>query len=357
MHIATNLGLSVEDFCRMCLKTKMLLSNVIGHAAELQYEKYLNNKQTKFTKAEVDVHYDYIVHGKREQVKRYEVASTNLNRVGVNLTQTHGDRSAQDAFYKVGAFDRLIICDLSLKQFFSRDFDQLPRHPEYPNHLKGRFTIERQFKSDDPFDYDFFKTMQHKNEFFPSAIEELREKYSLDYSNLLEKVCNLNLDEIDSLFSHENFRLITGAKGFAAEEHFNNFLENHGVNYYQDTNMYSKVDHWIGPTRIQVKFPNLRGCDETHWAVKTHKSHGSGKGELYTADVFDVLALFIGFEMDPTHDKYIPKSVRNEWLFIHIDDLEKHHEHQDCLKRVPKIQKSAYTINDIDYLRSIISDN
>ena len=91
--------------------------------------------------AETDKHYDYIVNNKRDQVKRYEVASTNLKRLGVNLTQTHGDRSAQDAFYKVNSFDRLVICDLGLNSFVIKDFEELPRHNKYPNHLKGRFTI------------------------------------------------------------------------------------------------------------------------------------------------------------------------------------------------------------------------
>ena len=143
MQIATKLGLSQERFCKMCLTTKMLLSNVIGHAAELQYEKFLINSKTQFKKAPVDKHYDYIVKNKKEQVKRYDVASTNLKQVGVNLTQTHGDRSAQDAFYKLGSFDRLVVCDLSLKKFLFKEFNEIPRHPKYPNHLNGKIKIER----------------------------------------------------------------------------------------------------------------------------------------------------------------------------------------------------------------------
>lgn len=351
MQIAEKLGLSQEVFCKMCLTTKMLLSNVIGHAAELQYEKFLINSMTPFQKAPVDKHYDYIVNGKKEQVKRYEVSSSNLKRVGVNLTQTHGDRSAQDAFYKLGSFDRLVVCDLSLKKFLFKEFNEIPRHPKYPNHLNGKIKIEREFKSDDPFDEDFFKTMKNANKKFPPALEDLRSKYNLNYSELLAKICNLSIDEIDGLFSEDNFRLITGAKGFAAEEHFNIFLAKHKISFIQDTNMYSKVDHWLGNLRVQIKFPNLRSCDENNWAVKTHKSHGHGVGELYKDDVFDMLALFIGFEMDEEVDKYLPQSVSNKWLFIPINELERHHEHKSYLKRVPKIPKNKYLTNDIDFLK------
>jgi hypothetical protein len=356
MNISKKLGLDLENFCRMCLKTKMLLSNIIGHAAELQYEKYLNERSIKFEKAETDKHYDYIVGNKRDQVKRYEVASTNLKRLGANLTQTHGDRSAQDAFYKENSFDRLVICDLGLKSFIIKEFDELPRHEKYPEHIKGRFTIERQFSSNENLDVDFFNTMKFKNMEFPDALENLRKKYNLSYSDLLQKVCNLTLDEIDSLFSPENFRLITGVKGFAAEEHFNIFLENNDISYKQDTNMYSKVDHWLGDTRVQVKIPNLRACDEEYWGVKTHKSHGSGIGELYKDDVWDILALFIGFKMDDS-SRYFPKSVTNEWIFIPMNETERHHEYSDYLKRVPKIKKNRYKTNDIDYLKSKICND
>tara|TARA_B100000902_G_C27281651_1_gene902103 strand:- start:984 stop:2057 length:1074 start_codon:yes stop_codon:yes gene_type:complete len=357
MEIAKKLGLEQEKFCKMCLKTKMLLSNIIGHAAELQYEKFMENSGILYEKAPVDKHYDYIVNNKKEQVKRYEVSSTNLKKVGVNLTQTHGDRSAQDAFYKEGSFDRLVICDLSLKQFIFRDFDDIPRNQKYSTHLPGKIKIEREFSSEDPFDIDFFNTMKNANKKFPPALESLREKYNLGYSELLSKVCNLSLEEVDSLFCEDNFRLITGAKGFAAEEHFNDFLEMHNISYEQDTNMYSKVDHWLDALRVQVKFPNLRACDNHNWAVKTHKSHGSGVGELYKDDVFDVLALFIGFEMDEKIDKYLPQSVSNKWLFIPMEELERHHEHREYLKRVPKINKNKYKINDIDYLKFKIRNN
>src|SRR6056297_2330202 len=144
MRIAEKLGLDDEIFCRMVIKTKMLFSNVIGHAAELHYEKYLRKKGISFEKAGTDEHYDYIVDGKKDQVKRWETASTNLKRIGANLTQTHGDRSAQDAFYKLGQFDRLVLFDIGFKRLKIIEDDKIPRHKKYPTHLIGKFSIERE---------------------------------------------------------------------------------------------------------------------------------------------------------------------------------------------------------------------
>ena len=47
MNIAEKLGLSIEHFCRMATTTKMLFSNILGHAAELHYEKFLNTAAKK----------------------------------------------------------------------------------------------------------------------------------------------------------------------------------------------------------------------------------------------------------------------------------------------------------------------
>ena len=356
MKIAQKIGLDTEIFCRMCIRTKMLLSNIIGHAAELQYEKYLNQRSIEYKKAETDKHYDYIVNGFRDQVKRYETAGTNLKKVSVNLTQTHGDRSGQDGFYNKKSFDRLVISDIGLTEFNIIDIKDLPTHPKYPTHIKGRFSITRNFNRSKKFEIDFFHAMGNKNTHFPEAIEKLRSLYNFSYTQLLEQICNLNINEIDSLFSDDNFRLITGVKGFAAEEHFNIFLEQNGIEYVQDVNMYSKVDHWLGKLRVQVKFPNLRACSSTHWGVKIHKSHGSGKGELLKKDMFDILALFIGFEMDLNYSRYFPKNVVNSWLFIPMEDIDEHHEFKGYLKRVPKIEKGKYLINDISYLKSKISN-
>ena len=77
MRIAKKLGLDRERFCKMVVITKMLLSNVLGHAAELHYEKALTKNNITFKKAPTDEHYDYIVNNKKDQVKRWEVESTN----------------------------------------------------------------------------------------------------------------------------------------------------------------------------------------------------------------------------------------------------------------------------------------
>ena len=69
MEIATKLGLTDEVFCRMVTKTKMLFSNVLGHAGELHYEKILNEKKTKFIKAETDKHFDYLIDKKKIQIR------------------------------------------------------------------------------------------------------------------------------------------------------------------------------------------------------------------------------------------------------------------------------------------------
>ena len=112
--------------------------------------------------------------------------------------------------------------------------------------------------------------------------------------------------------------------------------------------MYSKVDHWVNENiRAQVKIPNERANDENFWGVKTHKSHGHGQGELYKADAFDILALFIGFKMDEKISKYLPISVSSEFLFVPIADLEQHPEYPGYLKRISKISKKRYKLNDL----------
>jgi hypothetical protein len=352
MIIAIKLGLDPEIFCRMCLTTKMLLSNVIGHAAELHYEKYLIKNNLNFQKANTDEHFDYLVTGFRDQVKRFETESTNFNRIGVNLTQTHGDRSGQDAFYKLDSFDRLVIFDVGFENHHLIPIEDLPRHAKFSTHIDGKFKTLRSASLLSDFNKEFLSVMKVKNQGFPQAIEIFREKFNLGYSELLEKICNLSLTEIDSLFSTDNFRLVTGAKGFAAEEHFNVFLEKNGFNYRQDKDMYSKVDHWIGDLRVQVKIPNQRAVDANNWAFKTHKSHGSGVGELYENNAFDVVALFIGFEIDEDIDRYFPISVKNEFLFIPMKDIDEHPKYPGYLKRVTRFAKEKYKINDVTLLKS-----
>jgi hypothetical protein len=350
LNIAKKLGLETETFSRMCVQTKMLLSNILGHAAEVHYENYLRSISKTFTKAPTDEHFDYIVDGNRDQVKRFETSGTNAKRVGINLTQTHGDRSAQDAFYEINSFDRLVAFDVGFENHATFRIKDIPRHSKYPNHLCASFKFDRENYALNEFQSKFLNAMKVKNEEFPNAINSLINQNSWTYSVALEKFCGLDLGSIDELFSEENFRLITGAKGFAAEEHFNVLLEKEGISYRQDKNMYSKVDHWLGNKRIQVKIPNQRAVTDTQWAFKTHKSHGSGVGELYKVDSFDFVALFIGYEIDESKDKYLPVRVSNSFIIVPIEDIEQHPNHPGYLKRVTTFPKDKYKVNDLSLL-------
>jgi len=357
MNIAKKIGLDVEIFCRMVITTKMLFSNVLGHVAELHYEKYLKKKGIDFKKAPTDKHYDYIVKGERDQVKRFESMSTNKDFIGVNLVQTHGNRHGPDAFYKINSFDRLVAIDADFDDIIIVKVGDIPRNKKYKDRLVGRYKISREKKWKlTKFGLDFLNALNVKNYGFPDAIEKLRKKYNLSYKNLLEKCCRLSLKEIDSLFSNENFRLITGAKGFAAEEHFNVFLDKNKIPYEQDKGMYSKIDHWVGKkrVRVQVKIPNLRSTNKDHWGVKTHKSHGHKELELYKADEFDLIVLFVGFKMDESKSKYFPVSVKEQFIFIPVSDLERHPDYPDRLKRINKIKKDKYKINDISIIERFI---
>ncbi len=333
MKISHDLGLTETQFCRMAITVKMLFSNILGHAAERQYEKALKNKDIRFTKAPTDTHYDYLVGKERQQVKRFESASTDSNFIGVNLTKTHGDRSGADAFYKIIDFDKLILFDVGLSNYIKVNVKDIPKNPKYQKRLIGSYKIKRK-RILKGFNLDFLSAMKIHNKLFPEAIESLKKKYNLGYKELLERSCNLSLTEIDALFSKENFRLITGAKGFAAEERLKFLLEKNGLEFKQNTDMYSKIDIWVKDKRVQVKTPNERANTETHWGVKLHKSHGHGLGELCPVDAFDILALFVGGKN------------QNSFVFVPIFDLDKYPGHPEYLKRIGKIQKKKYRIND-----------
>lgn len=352
MEIATKLGLTDEVFCRMVTKTKMLFSNVLGHAGELHYEKILNEKKIKFIKVETDKHYDYLVDNKKIQIKRFETASTNEKFLGVNLTQTHGDRSGKGNFYKKTDFDELVIFDVLFNKYKNISTKQITTNKKFNDCLEGRYKIKRTNKdllSKD--ELDFLESFKQKNKLFPDAIENFRNRLKLSYVELLEYSCSLDKNEIDSLFSIDNFRLVVGAKGFAAEEHFNVLLDKNNIPYTQDKDMYSKVDHWVNnKIRIQVKIPHLKSVDHNKWAFKTHKSHGAKEKELYKKNEFDYVALFIGFKMDETKDKYLPVDVSNEFIIIPMTDLDEHPDYPGHLKRVSKFDKKKYMVNDLSLI-------
>jgi hypothetical protein len=272
--------------------------------------------------------------------------------LGINLTKTHGDRSGVGGCYKINDFDTLVFYDVDFLNPYFAKVVEIPLNKKDSGRLSSKYKIIRPDERKlNLFYSDFLKIMKMKNEKFHVAIEEFRKKEGLSYKELLEKVCNLNFEEIDSLFCDENFRLIVGVKGFAAEEYFNVFLDTNKIPYLQIKDMYSKVDHLVKEKiRVQVKTIHSRSTNKDYWGFKTHKSHGSGVGELYKDDHFDFIALFVGNEMDESHSKYFPKSVVNQFILIPISDLERHPNHPGYLKRVSKVLKSKYTVNDITVL-------
>lgn len=354
MRIAKALGLNDEQFCKIMVKTKMFgMVAVLGHSAEIRYEKYLTSQNIKFTKASNDQHYDYIVNKQKNQVKRYETSRTTLCKLTANLTKTHGNRSGAGTgsnYFKID-FNNLVILDID-GSFHTINVDDINSHKTRPTQLAGSYTVERNVTVS-PFQKDFLEALKQKNELFPPAIEQLRTKYKISsYATLWKKISELTLDETDSLFSVENFRLITAAKGFAAEEHFNMFLTKKGIKYKQNIGMYAKSDHTISGVGVQVKTTYPNGTTSKKWAFKTHKSHGHGEGELYKNDAFDVVAVFVGYEpqekakLKDLKDRYTPTSTKPKFIFIPISEIDEHPNHPGYLKRVTTVPKDRYTIND-----------
>jgi len=355
MKIAEKLGLEDEIFCRMILTTKMLFSNVMGHVAELHYEKFLKKADIDFNKAKTDVPFDYIVNGEKNQVKRWKTASTNTKSIAVDLTKTHGKRKNNaDKFYKKTDFDNLVMFDVGFTRYKTINCKDISQNKKYPDRLPRSFRTIRTDDNDklSKFELEFLKTIKQTNTFYPRAIKSFRKEKKLTYLQLLEKCCNLTIKEIDSVFSADNFRLITGAKGFAAEEHFNCFLDEQKIPKKQEEAMYSKIDHWVyGNIGVQVKILNKGGDRKDYWTVSTHKSHGTGEDALFSDDRFDVLALFIGYKIDEEVCKYTPVSVSREFIFVPINELEQHHKYPGYLKRTSKISKDKYKINDISNIK------
>lgn len=354
MQISNALGLNSEQFCKIMVKTKMFgMVAVLGHTAEIRYEKFLSSQNIQFTKASNDEHYDYIVDGQRNQVKRFESQRTTSSKLAANLTKTHGNRSGKgtgNVYFKTD-FDNLVILDVN-GSFHLVPVDNIAEHKTRSSQLSGSHIIKRELNASS-FQIDFLETLKQKNKQFPPAIERLKAKYNIPtYTELWEKISGLTLDETDSLFSVENFRLITAAKGFAAEEHFNMFLEQNNISYTQNIGMYAKSDHVINGVGFQVKTTYPNGTTGTHWAFKTHKSHGHGVGELYANNAFDVVAVFVGYEpqekdkLKNLKDRYTPTSTKTKFIFIPITDLEEHPDYPGYLKRVSKVAKCRYTIND-----------
>ena len=57
--------------------------------------------------------------------------------------------------------------------------------------------------------------------------------------------------------------------------------------------------------------------------------------------------------MDKKVSKYLPVSVTTEFLFVPITDLEQHPKYPGYLKRISKIRKTRYKINDTSILKDL----
>jgi len=350
MRFAEKLGLKDENFCRMTFKTKMFLSNVLGHVAELHYEKLKPNA----IKAESDVPYDFILNNKTIQVKRWAQDGTDEEDIAVNLTKTHGQRRGLGNYYKRSDFNILAIFDVGFTRCFEIESNDIPQNKNYLECLPGSFKKQRIEENEklSQFEKEFLEVQKQVNTAFPYAIEKFREKQGLTYLQLLEKCCNLEINDIDRVFSAENFRLITGGKGFAAEEHLKTLFDQHKIRYEHMKNMYSEFDFLVnGDIRVQVKIPNKIKNTINGWKVSTHKSHGSEEEEktstLYSIDRFDILALFIGYKIDEKICEYTPSSVDLKFIFIPISNLEQHPIYPGYLKRQVNIKNNVYQINDL----------
>ena len=89
MNFAGRLGLTDEEFCEVMISVKMFgMVPVLGHAAELKYEKHLKSQNIVFNKAGNHEHFDYEIGGKRYQVKRFESAGTTIKSEGFEITTT-----------------------------------------------------------------------------------------------------------------------------------------------------------------------------------------------------------------------------------------------------------------------------
>ena len=322
--------------------------NVLGHLAELHYENYLKERKIEFTKAETDKYYDYMVQGERVQVKRWCTENTDEQTISVNLTKTHGDRKGEGNYYVNSAFDVLVVYDVGFLRFEKIKMTHIPPNKKYEKRLPGAFKIHRTKKMNQD-ELRFLDALKKKNENFTPEIERLRKKYKMTYSKFVEKITNLTLEQIDSVFNDDNFRLIAGAKGFVAEEHFNKLLDQKKIKYEQSKNMYDKTDHMVNKKRIQVKTPYMKGTTETKLAFKTHKTHGTGIYALYEAGDFDIIALFVGYKYE-SDSRYIPVSTKTEFVFISVNNLDRHHGYPCYLKAVNKINRKDHKVNDVTLL-------
>ena len=399
MNFAGRLGLTNEEFCEVVISVKMFgMVAVLGHVSELKYEKLLESQNITFKKASNDEHFDYEIKGKRYQVKRFEAAGTTKEKLVANLTKTHGNRtkSGTGSNYFRTDFDYLVILDVN-GVFHTVDVNDIKSNSNNPDQLSGKHAIKRdlfvkpenaslQSNIITQFQNDFLEALKHPNEKYFPAMEVLRKKHKIaTYIELWQKISNITLDETyNKIFTVENFRLIVAAKGYCAEEHLKKLLRKNSIKFQQTVDMYGKSDFTINRRGYQVKTLYPRGTTKDHWAFKTHKSHGAKLGELYRYDAWDVTAVFVGYEpniqkeIDVLDDPYTPINTTTSFIFVPIDDIppyvdvrgsidctmcdgddnscnncngtgkgKKGKIYNEYLKRVTRVLKSDYKINDL----------
>ena len=398
MNFADRLGLTDEEFCEVMISVKMFgMVPVLGHAAELKYEKHLRSKNIKFKKAGNDEHFDYMIEGKRYQVKRFEAAGTTKEKLVANLTKTHGNRtkSGTGSNYFRTDFDYLVILDVN-SVFHTVNVNDIKSGSKGQEQLGNKHTIERELfiKSENAsrqaniitqFQNDFLEALKHPNEKYFPAMEAFRKKHKIPtYVELWLKISEITLDETYDLFTVENFRLIVAAKGYCAEEHLKKLLRKKGIKFQHIVDMYGKSDFIVNELGWQVKTLYPRQTTKDRWAFKTHKSHGAKLGELYKYDAWDVTAVFVGYEpniqkeIEALADRYTPNKTTTSFIFVPIRDIpsyvdvrggidcttcdgddkscndcngtgkgKKGKVYNEYLKRVTTKLKSDYTINDL----------
>ena len=354
MKFAKRLGISNELFCKSIIRVKMFgMVAVMGHVAEYHYERYLDQKKIKYEKAGTDNLYDYLLSSSndRVQVKRWDSGSTDSDKIiSANLTKTHGNRKGENAYYLRDAFDTLVLYDIGFQNFIPIQIDDIPRNKKYQYRLPNLYKANRE-NALTTFQKQFLGVIKTKNKAFVPAIEKLRGETT--YVEFTKNLFNMTLDELDTLFTRENFRLVTAAKGFIAEEHLNQFFEKNNITYEHELDMYSKVDHYVTrddkTLRIQCKTPHMRTTDESCWGFKTHKTHGSGIDELYNNDEFDLIALFVGYKYG--QDPYVPTETESNFVFIPTARLQRHPSDNSKLKRINKIDRNDAIMNDLHYFK------
>lgn len=114
----------------------------------------------------------------------------------------------------------------------------------------------------------------------------------------LEALCSalgLSAEEFDEMLAN-NSPVLRTVKGHAFEVAFEQILKSNGISV-SDIGGDSDIDLQIGLCSLQLKTPNLGGCNESVIEYKTHKTHGA-KSERESMDYYhkinDFADYFVG---------------------------------------------------------------